>query len=235
MKFLFRLGVGAPLPESFAVIEREQSKLKHKLITKEKKRRRGDGEADLPKQDEEEGDSTERKGSSSTMSKRVRLDPFAMPTGKKKKHASTPLANAEEIMNLEVSGDQNTPNHTDSNGMIKVSTVQNGMHTTGLLENGHSEHTEDVASEKPYTSLSLKRKKKRKKTTATSQPETSNAIVPSVASQTISESDNVEIEYQEWTGFGGADEEESEQNATNTNSRDVIISNMHGELSWSSP
>ena len=37
----------------------------------EKKRRRGDGEADFPKQDEEEGDSTERKGSSSTMSKKV--------------------------------------------------------------------------------------------------------------------------------------------------------------------
>lgn len=209
---MYRLGVGAPLPESSGVSERETNKLKHKLSVNDKKRQREDAGARLDKTAEED-EVFERKGESST--KRMRLDPFSIPGRKKKKTETVPPSESKGKEKLKAAG---TDEHTTKKLLV------NGLSTTHRSPNPTSSGNIDATTsgtigepspEATMLSSSKKRKKRKKRAIVTQAEDTGGSnstgkINPTAlphddrgTPETEAQDPEDEANHTEWTGFGG--------------------------------
>lgn len=205
---MYRLGVGAPLPECSGVSERETIKLKHKLSVNDKKRQREEVGRRLDKTTEED-EVFERKGESS--SKRMRLDPFSIPGKKKEKTESIPPSESKGKEKVEgASTDEHLTKKLPLNGLSTKhsSPKPNSSGNIYAATSGNTGVLSPVAAILP----SSKKRKKRKKRAFVTQAEdagdsnSAGIINPSALTHDCTpetQEPEGEADNTEWSGFGG--------------------------------
>lgn len=205
---MYRLGVGAPLPECSGVSERETIKLKHKLSVNDKKRQREEVGRRLDKTTEED-EVFERKGESS--SKRMRLDPFSIPGKKKENTESIPPSESKGKEKVEgASTDEQLTKKLPVNGLSTKhsSPKPNSSGNIYAATSGNTGELSPVAAILP----SSKKRKKRKKRAFVTQAEdaggsnSAGIINPSALTHDCTpetQEPEGEADNTEWSGFGG--------------------------------
>lgn len=217
-----RLGVGAPLPESFGVTSRETARLKTKLGVNGKKRDRE--ETDVVK-GESSDDQVKGRGGSGT--KKARFDPFSKAGKEKNKKATK----GSEPWNSDVKGKYSPPTTPQETVVFPTEAESEDAKIHQPVEVGRtstvaaSSDTPEISAPKDLTSHQShspqpRKKKKRRKGSAVDPhslltddtvTRTSSALlIPDPTPDASSDHD-----VDEWTGFSiDADRRDQEQNET---------------------